>query len=120
MARYFFEQQQEVGEIELGETSRLVVSLIPQSGGERVVGLREWKDEGPTGYSGPTKQGLMLPVAVLEGVIVALNRVQTQLLEEELASEPLAGKAESKSPAPSESSKRGSEGTPSLTGQIDG
>ena len=86
MQRYMFEHEIGLAELELAKTSTLRVTLVPHSGGSTVVSLRVWKDEGPSGYAGPTKQGLLLNRDSLEGVIVALKRAQKTLFEEGEAS----------------------------------
>jgi hypothetical protein len=81
MPRYLFDDEVDLAELEVGKNSTLRLTLVSHTSGTTAVGLRVWKDEGPGGYVGPTKQGLILPVETLEGVIVALNRAQATLLD---------------------------------------
>lgn len=82
MPKYDFDSQAQIAEMELKQSSTLRVTLVPTSSGETVVGLREWIQGGPGKYSGPTKQGIIVPSAALESLIVALKGAQKKLAED--------------------------------------
>jgi hypothetical protein len=80
-ARYLFDDAQDLGSYPLSSTSEMRMSLIPKTNGQWAVGMREFVDEGPKGYQGPSKNGVLFTADALEAVIVALKRAQKQLFD---------------------------------------
>jgi hypothetical protein len=77
MSRYQFDQQVEVTDIPLGESSTLHVTLVPTTDGGVVVGVREWVSS--ERYAGPTRKGVLIPPGLLDTLISALRSAEERL-----------------------------------------
>jgi hypothetical protein len=80
VSRYLFDDAESVYDLALTETSHIEVTLVPKTDKSTALGIREHIAGLADGYTGPTRNGLLVPASAIESLITWLKRAEKQLV----------------------------------------